>query len=179
VVRERSIFATTTSGDLARVDLPDNIKELRLVWHAVLPGPAFSGPFLSGDTLVVSLGDLGIAAYSTETGSELWHTCLTGKILTLGGGRVWLIDELGKLSAFDLADGSPRERLCLGPFTLPVVNIHPDRLLLASPSGMLVSLATRGMGGTPTPAETSGDTPATAPAKPARGTSDPAATPRP
>jgi outer membrane protein assembly factor BamB len=179
VVRERSIFATTTSGDLARVDLPDNIKELRLVWHAVLPGPAFSGPFLSGDTLVVSLGDLGIAAYSAETGSELWHTCLTGKILTLGGGRVWLIDELGKLSAFDLADGSPRERLCLGPFTLPVVNIHPDRLLLASPSGMLVSLATRGMGGTPTPAETSADTPATAPAKPARGTSDPAATPRP
>ena len=179
VVRDRSIFATTTAGDLARIDLPTSAKELQLAWHTVLPGPAFSGPFLSGDTVVVSLGDLGIAAYSAETGAELWQTCLTGKILMIGGGRVWLVDELGKLSAFDLADGSPRERLCLGPFTLPVVNIHSDRLLLASPSGMLVSLSARGPAGTPTPAEASSDTSATGPAAPARGTLDPAATPRP
>ena len=177
VVRDRSIFAATTAGDLARIELPVSKKELRLAWHTVLPGPAFSGPFLSGDTVVVSLGDLGIAAYSAETGVERWQTCLTGKILAVGGGRVWLIDELGKLSAFDLADGSPRERLCLGPFTLPVVNIHSDRLLLASSSGILVSLVPRATG-TPTPAEAA-DSAATSPVAPARGTSDPAATPRP
>jgi outer membrane protein assembly factor BamB len=178
VVRDRSIFATTTTGDLARIELPVSIKkDLQLAWHTVLPGPAFSGPFLSGDTIIVSLGDLGIAAYSAETGAELWQTCLTGTILTVGGGRVWLIDELGKLSAFDLADGTPRERLCLGPFTLPVVNTHSDRLLLASPSGMLVSLAPRATG-TPTPAEAA-DAAATAPAAQARGPSGPAATPRP
>ena len=175
VTQDRSIFASTTAGDLARIDLPVTYKDLQLVWHTVLPGPAFSGPFLSGDTIVVSLGDLGIAAYSAETGAELWHSCLTGTILAVGGGRVWLIDELGKLSAFDLADGSPRERLCLGPFTLPVVNVRSDRLLLASPSGTLVSLAPRAAGGTPTPA----DAPATEPAAPAPGPSDPAATPRP
>lgn len=175
LVRDRSIFAATTAGDLARIDLPVNNKEMQLAWHTVLPGPAFSGPFLSGDTVVVSLGDLGIAAYSAETGDELWQTCLTGKILAIGGGRVWLIDERGKLSAFDLADGAPRERLCLGPLTLPVVNIHSDRLVLASPSGMLVSLMPRATG-TPTPAEASD---ATAPAAPAREPSDPAATPRP
>jgi outer membrane protein assembly factor BamB len=178
VVRDRSIFATTTAGDLARIELPSSVKkDLQLTWHTVLPGPAFSGPLLSGDTIVVSLGDLGIAAYSAETGTELWQTCLTGTILAIGGGRVWLIDELGKLSAFDLQDGTPRERLCLGPFTLPVVNTHSDRLLLASPSGMLVSLAPRAIG-TPTPAEAA-DAAATAPAAPARGPSDPAATPRP
>jgi outer membrane protein assembly factor BamB len=180
VVRDRSIFAATTAGDLARIDLPVKKTDLQLVWHTVLPGPAFSGPFLSGDTVVVSLGDLGIAAYSAETGVERWQTCLTGKILAVGGGRVWLIDELGKLSAFDLADGSPRERLCLGPFTLPVVNIHSDRLLLASSSGMLVSLAPRATG-TPTPAEAAdpADPAATSPVAPAREPSDPAATPRP
>ena len=177
VVRDRSILAATTAGDLARIDLPVGNKDPQLVWHAVLPGPAFSGPFLLGDTVVVSLGDLGIAAYSAETGAELWQTCLTGTILAVGGGRVWLVDELGKLSAFDLTDGSPRERLCLGPFTLPVINTHSDRLLLASPSGMLVSLAPRATG-TPTPAEAS-DAAATAPAAPARGPLDPAATPRP
>lgn len=175
VVRERSIFASTTTGDLARIDLPMTYKDLQLVWHTVLPGPAFSGPFQSGDTIVVSLGDRGIAAYSAETGAELWHSCLTGTILAVGGNRVWLIDELGKLSAFDLADGTPRERLCLGPFTLPVVNVRSDRLLLASPAGALVSLAPRGIGGTPTPA----DAPATGPAGAAPGPSDPAATLRP
>lgn len=158
VVRDRSVFAATTAGDLARIEWPASNKEFQLAWHTVLPGPAFAGPFLSGDTLVVSLGDLGIAAYSTETGSQLWHTCLTGTILAVGGGRVWLIDELGKLSAFDLSEGTPRERLCLGPFTLPVANLHSDRLLLASPSGMLVSLAPRGTSGTPTPADTESST---------------------
>jgi outer membrane protein assembly factor BamB len=177
VVRDRSVFASTTSGDLARIELPPSNKELQLAWHTVLPGPAFSGPFLSGDTVVVSLGDLGIAAYAAETGSELWQTCLTGTILAVGGGRVWVIDELGKLSAFDLADGTPRERLCLGPFTLPVVNTHSEQLLLASPSGMLVSLAPRATG-TPTPADAS-DAAATSPAAPARVPSDPAATLRP
>ena len=175
VARGRSTFATTTAGDLARIELPVGFKDMQLAWHTVLPGPAFSGPFVSGDTVVVSLGDLGIAAYSAETGGELWQTCLTGTILAVGGGRVWLVDELGKLSAFDLADGTPRERLCLGPFTLPVVNVRSDRLLLASRSGMLVSLSPRGAGGTPTPANAA----ATAPAAPARGPSDPAATPRP
>jgi len=174
-VRDRSVFASTTTGDLARIDLPVTLKEMQLVWHTVLPGPAQSGPFMSGDTVVVSLGDLGIAAYSAETGAQLWQTCLTGQILAIGGGRVWLIDELGKLSAFDLADGAPRERLCLGPFTMPIVNGTSDRLLLASPSGMLVSLAPRGSRGTPTPAEAT----ATAPAAPAPGPSDPAAKPRP
>ena len=175
VVRDRSIFASTTAGDLARIEVPTSFKDMQLTWHTVLPGPAFSGPFLSGDTVAVSLGDLGIAAYSAETGAELWHSCLTGTILAVGGGRVWLVDELGKLSGFDLADGTPRERLCLGPFTLPVVNIRSDRLLLASPAGTIVSLAPRGAGGTPTPA----DATATAPAAPAPGSSDPAATPRP
>jgi hypothetical protein len=62
---------------------------------------------------------------------------------------------------------------------MPVVNIHSDRLLLASSSGMLVCLAPRGAGGTPTPAEAADASHTTSPATPAPGPSDPAATPRP
>jgi len=178
-IRDRSIFAATTAGDLARIELPGGLKEMELTWHAVLPGPAVSGPFLSGDTVVVSLGDLGIAAYSAETGAELWHTCLTGTILGIGGGRLWLIDERGLLSGFDLADGTPRERLCLGPFTLPVVNTQSDRLLLASPAGTLVSLVPRGGRGEPTPAEATDASDASGRAAPEPGSSDPDATPQP
>jgi outer membrane protein assembly factor BamB len=161
-IRDRSVFAATTAGDLARIDLPKSLKSLDLAWHTVLPGPATTGPFLAGDTLVVSLGDLGLAAYSAETGAELWRSCLTGTILAVGGSRIWLIDELGRLSAVDLADGSPRETLCLGPFKLPIVNTVSDRLILASPNGTIVCLAPRGGAGTPTPADAPADAPATA-----------------
>jgi len=152
VTRDRSVFAATTAGDLARIDLPKSLKALDLAWHTVLPGPAVTGPFLAGDTLVVSLGDLGLAAYAAETGAELWRSCLTGTILSVGGSRIWLIDDVGRLSAVDLADGSPRESLCLGPFKLQIVNTVSDRLILASPNGTLVCLAPRGGAGKPTPA---------------------------
>lgn len=145
-VRDRSIFAATTNGDLARIDLPVKMtkrSQLELAWHVVLDGPAESGAFLAGDAVVVSLGELGIAAYSAESGERLWQTCFPGTILSAGGGRVWLIDRVGRLSALDLADGLRRETLCLGPFKVPLVNQHDDRLLLASPSGMLVSLSPR------------------------------------
>lgn len=145
-VRGRSIFAATTNGDLARIDLPAKMTkraQLELVWHVVLSGPAESSAFVAGDTVVVSLGELGIAAYSAETGAPLWQTCFPGTILSVGGGRVWLVDRVGRLSSLDLADGMRRETLCLGPFTLPIVNLQDDRLLLASPSGMIVSLSPR------------------------------------
>jgi outer membrane protein assembly factor BamB len=152
VTRDRSVFAATTAGDLARVDLPKSLKQLDLAWHTVLPGPAVTGPFLAGDTLVVSLGEQGIAAYSAETGAALWQSCLTGTIVAVGGNRIWLIDEVGRLSAVDLADGSPRESLCLGPFKLGIVNTVSDRLFLASPNGTIVCLAPRGGAASPTPA---------------------------
>ena len=181
VVRDRSIFAATATGDLARIDLPDSLKELRLIWHTALPGPPASGPFLEDDVIVISLGELGIAAYSAETGTQLWQTCMIGSIRAVGGGRIWCIDEVGRLTSLDTADGSRREMLCLGPFTLPVVNELSDRLLLASPSGMLVSLAPRGGTATAKAAAATAKAAAavTDPAAPARGPSDAVATPRP
>lgn len=145
-VRDRSIFAATTNGDLARIDLPAKLtkaSQLQLIWHSVLPGPAESGAFVNGDTVVVSLGHLGIAAYSAETGAFLWQSCVAGTIVAVGGDRVWLFDRVGRLSSLHIADGLRRETLCLGPFTMPLVNLRDDRLLLASPSGMIVSLSPR------------------------------------
>lgn len=159
-VRNRSIFAATTNGDLARIDMPKKLtkrSQLELGWHAVLEGPAASAAFVAGDTVVVSLGDLGIAAFSAETGSRLWQTCFTGTILSAGGGRLWLIDGVGRLSSLDLGDGMRRETLCLGPFSLPLVNNQDDRLLLASPSGMLVSLAPRRAAEAELPADVDAD----------------------
>ena len=57
------------------------------------------------------------------------------------GGRAWLIDEVGRLTALDLSSGVRRLSLSLGCFTLPVVNNLTERLILASPEGLVASLA--------------------------------------
>jgi outer membrane protein assembly factor BamB len=142
VTRGGSIFAATVAGDLARIDLVETgLRGLRAGWHTILDAIPDAGPFLSGDTVVVSLGESGLAAYSAETGELKWRNCIAGRVLSIAGDRIWIIDRVGRLSGIDLATGDRLERLCLGGFSFPVVNMASDRLVLASPDGLLVSLA--------------------------------------
>jgi len=75
----------------------------------------------------------------------LWRTpCgVGGRLVAVVGQRVWFVDAVGRLASVDVATGEPRECLPLGSFTLPVNNAGGDRLVLASPDGLLVSLAPR------------------------------------
>lgn len=140
--RGTSIFAATVAGDLARVDFATaGVRGLRTGWHVVLDGTPDAGPFLGGNTIVVSLGDDGLAAFTADTGSPVWRCPVAGRVLAVGGNRVWLIDHVGRLSAIDMATGERRERFCLGCLTVPIVNNVTDRLFLASGDGMLVCLA--------------------------------------
>jgi outer membrane protein assembly factor BamB len=141
LVRGKSIFVATVAGDLARVDMPAGPpRSLRTGWHTVLAGRPDAGPFLGGNTIVVSLGDDGLAAYAADTGRPVWRSPVAGTVLAVGGDRVWLIDHVGRLSAIDMTTGERRERLCLGCLTLPIVNSVNDRLYLASADGLLVGL---------------------------------------
>ena len=141
MVQRGAIFTATAEGDLVRidtVDLPGG--GLRLTWRAFLEAPPEADIFVSGDRVVVSLGEEGLAAYSAETGEHLWSTWVPGRIVAVSGSRVWIIDRVGRLSSLDAATGERRERFCLGSFSFPVVNQATDRLILASPNGVLVSL---------------------------------------
>ena len=143
-VRGNAIFATTVEKTLVRIDLLESGGSgLQLNWQVSLRAQSDPGVFLSADTLVVSLGDAGIEAFSTETGKFLWHSPLAGQILAANVEDVWCIDRTGRLASLDLADGSRKHRANLGIFSLPVVNATSDRLMLASPDGVLVSLAPR------------------------------------
>jgi outer membrane protein assembly factor BamB len=142
IVRGTSIFAATVAGDLARVDFSTGgPRGLRTGWHVVLDGTPDAGPFLGGNTIVVSLGDDGLAAFTADTGSPVWRSPVAGRVLAVGGDRVWLIDHVGRLSAIDVATGERRARFCLGCLTMPIVNVVNDRLFLASADGLLVCLA--------------------------------------
>jgi outer membrane protein assembly factor BamB len=144
LTRGSSVFAATTAADLARIDfIAADPRGLRTGWHVVLDAVPDAGPFLGGDTLVVSLGESGMAAFSAETGTPLWRSPVAGRVLAVAGDRVWIIDRTGRLAGLDLATGERRERLCLAGFSFPVVNAESDRLVLASPDGLLVSLAPR------------------------------------
>jgi len=145
VVRDSTIYAATTRGDLACIDdpPPDDVHEFTAIWHVVLPWPPEGGPLVFGNVVVVSLGDQGIMALSAKTGDELWRSCATGRLVSITGDRVWCVDSLNRLVSLDLATGMPGAWLCLGSFTLPVTNTVDDRLILASPDGLVVSLAPR------------------------------------
>ena len=142
-LRGNTVFAATRAGELARIEIGQKIEA---TWRQVLPRIADSGPFLSGDTVVVNVGEDGILACSAETGDPLWWTRVIGTIVAVSGDRVWLFDRMGTLTGLDLATGQRRERLCLGGFTLPIVNRMSDRLILASSTGVVVALAPRRSG---------------------------------
>jgi len=145
VVRGSTIYAATTRGDLARIDdlPPDDVHEFSATWHVVLPQPPEGGPLVGGGTVAISLGDEGIMAFAAETGDERWRSCLAGRLVSITGNQLWCVDRVGRLSSLDLASGMPGAWMCLGSFTLPVANTVDDRLILASPDGLMVSLAPR------------------------------------
>ena len=102
-------------------------------------------------------------------GDLLWRTpCgIGGRFVAVVGDRVWFVDRVNRLASVDLATGEPRECMPLGDFTLPVINPRGDRLVLASPDGLVVSLAPRR-----TAAVLPAPEPASEPAAPAAGDRD-------
>ena len=141
LVLDGAIFAATAEGDLVRIDPLDVAGGgLRLTWRVLLDARPEGMLFVAGEKLVVSLGDDGIAVYSTKTGEQLGRTWRHGRIVAVAAGRIWLVDRVGRLVSIDLETGEKRDQFCLGGFTFPVANQASDRLILASPSGALVSL---------------------------------------
>jgi outer membrane protein assembly factor BamB len=194
VVRGTSLFATTggdrgaATAEFVRIDLVRERNErLATVWRTPLPGRPVGGPLLAGGLVVASLGPDGIAACAADTGAPAWRSHVVGTIVAATGRLVWCLDDMGGLTALDLATGLPRFSLCLGGFTVPVVNTATDRLVLASPRGLVVSLAPAVPEPPPAPPPAQQAKPArktersdaTAPAAAARGRADPAARPRP
>ncbi len=155
VVRGGDIYVATHAGDLARIaSIPAGltansgvIKDSKgekvpyVGWHTVLNEVPEGSPIVGGDTVVVSLGPWGIAAFDAITGDRRWSVSEGGLPLAITDTRVWCLDDTGFLVSRDLASGGRRDRLCLGSFTLPVINTVSERLVLASPKGLVVSLA--------------------------------------
>ncbi|MFM8735091.1 MAG: PQQ-binding-like beta-propeller repeat protein [Pirellulales bacterium] len=144
-VRDRSMVVATRRGDLARVADAgtDDVRNLDAVWHVLLDGLPEGGPLVSGETVVVSLGDEGLRAFAADTGSPMWTSAVAGRLVATTEGRAWCVDRVGRLVGVDLATGEPVAWMCLGSFTLPVVNTVSERMVLASPDGLVVSLAPR------------------------------------
>lgn len=164
LIRDKTIFATTnagrSAGDVIRIELLPTGLVYR--WRAPLGDSVVGDMRIAGDTLLVPLATGGLAGLSAEDGSRLWMHEQQIRLLTITSQRLWCIDAMGRLVTLDPADGRRMEQFCLGPFGLPVVNAASDRLVLASPGGIVASLAPRS-DGTPTAA---GPEPAEAPVMP-------------
>ena len=170
-IRGRSLFAATVTEDLVRIDLrAAEGQGLRYEWQAPLGLRPDAGPFVIGDVVLVPLGEEGIAAYGVEDGGLRWRSPISGTIVAAVGGRAWCLDRTGRLTALDPRTGLVAARLCLGGFSVRVENTTTERLVLASPDGVVTSLAAR-------PAAAAGVSGRGAPAA-APASADPAARPR-
>lgn len=161
VVKDGDIFVATKAGDVARITrsprgLTANsgvevvkdkdgkeTKRPYTGWHNVIEEVPEGSPMVGGDTVVVSLGPAGVAAFAAGTGDLLWQEPAMGRPVAITGDQVWCLEATGFLVARDLATGARLGRLCLGCFTIPIVNTTSERLVLASPGGLVVSLAPR------------------------------------
>lgn len=157
VVHDKDIFVATRAGDVARLarsrlGLTANAGVLRLDegkevpfigWSAIVDAVPEGGPLVGGGAVVLSLGRAGMAAFAVETGDLLWKVPTVGRLIAITDDRFWCLEETGFLVARDLTTGERRGRLCLGCFTIPVVNAVTERLVLASPGGLVVSLVPR------------------------------------
>ena len=59
------------------------------------------------------------------------------------GSHLWCYDTQNRITAIRLRDGIEDAWLCPGPFTIPVTNRSSERLILASPRGLLASFRPR------------------------------------
>ncbi|MFM7136656.1 MAG: PQQ-binding-like beta-propeller repeat protein [Planctomycetota bacterium] len=161
VVHDNDIFVATKAGDIARITrsprgLTANSGVMTVQgadekpvtvnytgWHTVIDEIPEGSPVVGGDTVVVSLGPAGVAAFDAATGGLLWQEPALGRPVAITGDQVWCLEATGFLVARDLATGARLGRLCLGCFTIPIVNTTSERLVLASPGGLVVSLAPR------------------------------------
>jgi outer membrane protein assembly factor BamB len=161
VVHDGDIFVATKAGDVARITRSPNglsassgvtlikgegDKDVRVPytgWHTVLDEVPEGSPIVGRNTAVISLGPSGVAAFAADTGDLLWQEPAMGRPLAIIGDQVWCLEATGFLVARDLSTGARIGRLCLGCFTLPVMNTAGERLVLASPGGLVVSLAPR------------------------------------
>ena len=146
LVRDQTIFATTVTGELIRFE--DAPGGLRLNWRSLLetslhPNEQRPQLLLKGETLIVSLGEGGIAAHAADSGQRLWKSPLRAELLAIVGDRVWCHDRQNMLTGLSITDGEPEAFLNPGPFTIPVTNRASERLILASPKGLLASLGPR------------------------------------
>lgn len=157
VVRGTDAFVATRAGDVARIARsPSGLRATTGVgrnaageevsytgWHTVIDAEPEGSPMVGENTVVVSLGPAGMAALDATTGELRWRCPQAGTPLAIVGGRVWCLDATGFLSARDLRTGRRVARLCVGSFTVPVIDPAGERLVLASPEGVVVSLAAR------------------------------------
>jgi outer membrane protein assembly factor BamB len=140
------IFIASNTGpsasDVIAIDLVAN--GLVFAWREPLDDAVAGGVTRSGATIVVPLATGGLTALAAADGKRLWNHPRQVQLLTVTSGRLWCIDDMGRLATLDPADGRRLQQFCLTPFRVPVVNDTTDRLILASPGGIVASLAPRG-----------------------------------
>ncbi len=136
-----AINSGTSASDVVRIDLlpTGNV----FAWREPLTDSVRGAIWQLDNTIFVPLSTGGLTALAAEDGRWLWTHSKKIQLLTIAANKLWCLDDMERLATVDPSDGRRLQQFCLDPFSIPVVNRHTDRLILASPGGIITSLVSR------------------------------------
>ncbi len=121
-------------------------------WRTNVGGLPNFAPVLTRDSVYSHGSQSGVCRIDLVSGAVLWRTDDSAeRVLAVNDEYVYVRDRRGDLLVYDKSGAqgqsggrlTPLARLNLAGFNVPVTNTRTDRLVVASPSGLIVSLRDR------------------------------------
>ena len=115
-------------------------------WEFVTADPILTRPSAIGGALYVVPGRAGVARVDRDTGRALWRADRVDGFLAEAGGRAYVSDSAGSVVALDRETGRPVGSALLNGYPVRLANALTDRVVVATPAGVVLCLKPSGGG---------------------------------
>ncbi len=108
-----------------------------VIWEFVPGNPIRRAPRIIKDRIYISPVLGGMFALGRLKGKELWRQPKAEEFLASTGGKLLVTDRNNDLLILDEEDGAILNRLPMRRFSLRISNQRTDRMIVASPTGLI------------------------------------------
>lgn len=130
------VYACSTDGNVYAVDEQSG----KVAWKFTIGDALYSQPVALQDKVFVISDLTGMYCLAGKDGAKLWHAAGVRQFVSLSPSRVYVVDDLGRLTVLDAETGARLGALPLQGISIKLVNRFSDRIYLASESGMVQCL---------------------------------------
>ena len=140
VAADGTAYVASEDRNLYAVDVTNGLDR----WEFVSRSPIDVKPALVNDSLFVTPAQAGVSRVDRATGRPRWRSDRTTGFLAVAGGRVYASDSAQNVVALDYETGRPLGAALLTDYTVRTGNDRTDRVIVATPSGVVLCLKAAG-----------------------------------